>query len=524
MSRSVNIPLSLALLAFLCLQAQAFSLFEARFMRNTIMNAHASSTGIIELKKDSHSFYVEADLNTFPFNSGNSSNLTNTTVSSKNGLDRSDSVRFMISIPNDDSMAATNCLSFDYYECSKYRCYEYSWAKTIDFPGFTATTKAVGAYIYLDYFYWGLTTSDLYLAQSCYTGDSSSRVGYNRYGVLGLGTGNKDNFISSIIFSIYIEPHLQKGKLLFMKDESYAQTNGPLYTLNTNSTWQLSFSSGYIELPSYAVGISYGNLMFDINSDAIGLPFDVYSLFINYFTYTQGVLRCNAGKYKPTCYSSIKVEDLPEVTLSFNSYKISIPPKIYATPIEYKNGEYSFSFNFKGTDQSFSGKSYVTPAFQRSVILDANFMSYYYAVFDATSGSNVIYIYPSINVGPKSNNALWIAAGAAGAIFVIAGLLYCCCAKKKRKIPDTNSTTAAPLNVTNDAFNTIQAPLIYNQQGVNDSAPSYSYDTNLYNYQGYTQAQGMYGGVSQQPQGIVYTPGYGAAPGVYPQTQERIKQ
>jgi len=60
MSFQNNHPLkSVTLLALFSLNAMAFPLFGAK---NTLTNAHAGSSGVIELQKDFNGFYVEADL------------------------------------------------------------------------------------------------------------------------------------------------------------------------------------------------------------------------------------------------------------------------------------------------------------------------------------------------------------------------------------------------------------------------------------------------------------------------------
>jgi len=412
MSRNNIMFLSLAFLAFFCFQTQAFYPFKAYSSK---INAHATSSGIIDIKKDEYgTFYVEADL-----------------VDTQTGIPDPRPANMMISLSNTDSMLAIDCLSFTFYDCAQYHCNKYSGETTVDFPSFTATVEAAGGYIYLDSSHWALIDSYWYLAQSCQSKDLSSRIGLNRYGVLGLGTRDPSNFKSSKMFSVSIASDFSKGTLSFKND---AQSSQPLYTLSTNSAWKLSFEKGSIELPDYAIAYDNGNLVFDINSDAIGLPYDIYTLFIKYFTMTPGV-RCDSeSKYRPTCYFTGQIGDLPNVTISCDNGKLNIPSKIYATLLkdDGDGGESSFSLNFKGTDPSFSDKSFVTTTFKNSFILDANFMSYYYTVFDFTTGNNIISIYPSRNnADPGDNNTPWIVVGCIGVI-VLAGLGYYVFVKKKK--------------------------------------------------------------------------------------------
>ena len=503
-------------LALLCLHTNAFSLFELPSLRkNLIMNAHTTSSGRIDLKKDSYSssgFYVEADFSSSRYSQNSSSNSSNSTI---NSLSTSDTVKMMISIANEDTIVATNCLSFGYYDCSRYNCYKFSSSGNIDYPTFTATVSTqVKSYIHLDYNYWNIDTSYFYMASSCQTGDTSSGIGYDRYGVLGLGTGasSKVDFTSSAIFSIFINSNLSGGKLLFMKDTDYSSSYSALYTFYGNSTWQIPTYSAYIKTPSYSVNLKDGNIMFDVNSDAIGLPSDYYSLFITYFGYMPNIW-CNTDNYRPQCYTSQRLEDLPDIILAFNNYELKIPSKIYATYTSTSGSYTYFSFNFKATSPSLTGKNYVSPSFKNSIIFDAHFMSYYYTVFDATGNTNAISLYPSTNAPVEATFPKWIALGAVGILMLVG--ICCCCAKKKTAVVTNDATAAVVINTT-DGFNATQAPLVFNTP-----APNYPYGTTNYNYPGYsypTQPQ-VYQAYPAQPQGGVYVP-----PTQTGNFQERAKQ
>jgi len=329
----------------------------------------------------------------------------------------------------------------------------------------------------------------LYITFQCNAGASSSNFGSGLSGVLGLGTdnGGSSNFGYSPIFSIFINSDLTGGKLLFKSDtNTYAQSSNSIHSFYASSAWQITASSAYIQVGSYSVSFS-GSIIFDINSKAIGLPQSYYNSFLTYFGDLSGVY-CYSGKNsRPYCYYNGQLKNLPDIILSVSGSQIRIPSAIYAS-YSSTSGSYTYFYlNFKATSPYLSGVSYVPPSFQNSIILDANFMSYYYTVFDATSGSNYIYLYPSINA--LSNLAKWIVGGAVFAILLIS--ICCCYAKKKRSA--VTSIIATP--VSNPSFNnTIQTPIVYNQP-----VPTYSYDANQYNYPGY---QGVYQNY-QQPQGYI---------------------
>ncbi len=507
MSRSNILLFSLTFLAFFCSQSMAFP----SLLRNTIMNAHATSSGVIDLSKDSYGqFYVEADLSYY-WGAANSSKSSNSTNSTGNGTvnttSGNSSGRMMISTVNTDTMVAYSCFNFYYYDCSSYSCSKYSSTKSIDYPTFTANAQYAQSQMYLDYNYWSLSTSNyLYIANSCSAGSYSSSVGTGTYGVLGLGTGNggSSNFGYSPIFSIYINSGLTGGKLLFKSDTStYASSSNSISSFYANSTWQISASSStYLYVGGYSVYMS-GNVMFDINSNAIGLPQSYYNSFLTYFGYQANVYCYSGYNSRPYCYYLGDLKNLPDISLYIGGSKITIPSAIYAS-YSSKSGSYTYFYlNFKATSPSLSGECYVSPSFANSIILDRNFMSYYYVVFDAQYGSNYIYIYPSIN-GSPSNPAKWVASGAVVAILLIS--ICCCCAKKNRG-PSTAVATAAPLNGTaafnNTTFNNT-TQVVYTQPGVVTTVPNYSYDATQYNYQ---QPQGgVYQPYNAQPQAGVYQP------------------
>jgi len=474
------------------------------------MNAHATSSGIVELKKDYHTtgFYVEADLSYNRYGSSNHSNATNSTNSTSTSA--GESVKMMISISNVETMVAESCEYFGYYNCFQYGCYKYGSTQNIDYPAFSAYTTVAKGDMYLDYSYWKLSTAYLYIAQSCQS--HHNYFGYDRYGVIGLGTGGSagGDFSFSKIFSININSEVNGGSLLFKNDASnIAGVSSETYSFYANSTWQIRVYSGYVQVSYGSVGFS-GNVVFDINADAIGLPYNIYTSVVSYFrSYTSTY--CSSTNFRPTCtlYSG-SIGDLPDININLDGINLKIPSKIYTT----KNDDGSFYFNFKATSPSLTNDSYVTPSFQNSIILDARFMSYYYTVFDASSGYNYIKIYEK-STFPSS---WWINAGIAGAAFFAVLLCCCCCSKKKRVTK--NTSTVAQINNTTDIQNTTQAPLIYNQQV--PVVPTYSYDVNSYNYAGYN-AQPQYPGYNagyQQPQVYAPAPGYiqpQAAPVGYPQ-------
>jgi len=475
MRRGFTALLLLTLLVFLCLQTKVLPFFEGTSLRrNILMNAHTTSSGAIDIKADAYNtFYVEADLSYSYSHSSQNSSASNTG-------------RMMVSISNDETMVAEKCLNFSSYDCNAPNCNKLAETGSIDFPSFVANVQYAHSNIYLEDNYWRLNSAAyLYLAQSCTAGPMSpSSLGSGQSGVLGLGIGNgsRANFPHDAVFSIFLSSDLTKGKLLFKKDtSSYPRSSSSLYAFPTNSTWQIYPAKGSIQIEDWDTGAAFdGNMMFDLNFDAIGLPPGPFSVFMD-FVFSSAASCNSSGPGKPSCFTRQKLEDLPGMIFSINNQDIKVPSQVYATAInETKDGRY-FYLNVKQVSPSLSGENYVSPSFANSLVLGANFLSYYYTVFDASGINPAVYLYPSINVPWEFNPFLWIPVGLA-VIFICCCCCCCCCCPKEKKSFNHNETPRKDLMI--DAFKT--APLVENEQRVNymESSNEPENATSPYQYDG----------------------------------------
>ena len=415
MARTPTIILSLLFVAaFLCLQANSLPFLSNSPIETPTINAKVGNSGEIDLKKDSQGFYIEAELAFNP-------TLAPLPLPDPRPLD---TVKMALSLSNSETIAASNCLNFTDYNSSRYNWRYNMWETTISYPNLMARHSLAGyAYVYLDYKHWTLTEI-LYIASlnSCQTGANASFISSDRYGVLGLGTQDRGakNFKNSKNFSVYINPDSSSGKLIFTNDtNNFTISPEPVYKVSADANWRINIPRGHIVVKNYSADFNYGDAIFDVNSDAIGLPFDLFKWFISNFNLVSGI-SCSSDLYKPDCKTNGTINNLPDIFLSFNDTKIRIPPKIYAT----SHGKSNFKLNFKATSPDLSGPSYVTLDFKDSIIFDMNFMSYYFTVFDATSGSSVISLYPTV----LESNYKWIIIGAVAVVFLV---IIGCCIKRK---------------------------------------------------------------------------------------------
>jgi len=327
----------------------------------------------------------------------------------------------------------------------------------------------------LEFDHWSINPANfLYIATSCSAGTTTSTVGSGRYGILGLGTGagaskNFGNYAdNSPIFSIFLNSGLTEGKLLFKSDtDTYAQSQRPVIALGANSTWQTQVNSGYIQIGDEQVKFN-SSIMFDINSDAIGLPSDIYKSFLEYFTSLPDI-KCDAGYiYKPYCMTNTQLKDLPDILLSIDDDIVKIPAQIYATLRTDKSNDtdafFHFDLNFKLISPNLSGTNFVAPSFANSIILDAHFMSYYYTVFDAQTGANIIFLYESINAPSSGGNWWWILL-ILGAVLLVGGLCFCNSKKKKIEKNDASLNDINPDGL-NTGTQSVQAPLVEKEQEI----------------------------------------------------------
>lgn len=311
----------LFMILFLCLEAQGYSSPFLSTENSTTTPKYAGTSGVIDIKKDSQGFYVEADTGWYPFGPHQPQPDPSPLETAK----------WMISLSNSETMAgSSNCLNFSNYDYTKSNWDYNMWETTISYPNFITTALAGYSYILMDKKYWSMTD---YLfvpkADSCSSKGNAS-IGSDRYGVLGFGTLDRGakNFKTSKNFSVYIKPDLSAGKLLFNNETSnYTTSSKALYNLSSDVNWRLSFpQGGQIQVRNSSANFKNSYLMFDINSDAIGLPNDLYESFLGAFIKISGIV-CSYDLYKPECKYTGNIQDLPDIFLSFNDTKIKIPPR-----------------------------------------------------------------------------------------------------------------------------------------------------------------------------------------------------
>lgn len=471
-------------------------------IQRRFLDTYVTKNGNITLQKDSYGFYFEVDLSDHPSDASDSAYdpyKVNMTV----GLYTSQTL-----------LSSQPCLNYNTYDCSNYQCYNYTWATSLDFPYLSMQGFLVETRMYLDYSNWHLVYY-ANVANYCFS-QRESTFGSYRYGIVGLGwnytENNYNNYLSSdiIIISIYLNQNATSGTLLFGIDSNIRANSSYIATLSADVEFHVNATYFFLSVGSSTISFN-AKLIFDLDSDAIGLPYTIYNDVLQYLQ-TYSVSCVNTTYYKPLCLYAGNLTDLPTITLELQGFAIPIPPQIYvqdfSTLVSYYLGGSHFALNFKGLSSSFYDESYVTPAFENYVILDQNFMSYYTTQFTGSPSTNnyTISIYnPNPTSSPNSSGSqtwIYIVAGSVVGAIIIIGIACYCCKRSKRIRRQRNGNKIVSVEEPSEA--NIREPLNNTQQD------NTQYQYNMYppNY-----PQNIQGQYIPQPYGN--QPGM-PQPGAYP--------
>jgi len=242
--------------------------------------------------------------------------------------------------------------------------------------------------------------------------------------------------MNSSLFSIYLEADSSEGELLFGFDSSKAQKTAPNVTLSANNNW---FISGVNQLGIGSAKINItANLLFDVNSEAIGLPLAIFTLLINSINENQ-LMACETDKtFLPTCQYSGEIQDIPNFIIVIGNQSLSIPAQYFAKSNE---GGSSITLYFKAIASNLTDESFVTADFENYIIVDRHIMTYFYTLFDATSASgNVINLFIADH---QDHTLLYIILGSSvifvGLCFCFVVFVFCCSSNpnqtKPQKLP-----------------------------------------------------------------------------------------
>lgn len=425
-------------------------------LQRRFLDTYVTKNGNLTLQKDSTGFYVEVDLADHPSDASDSFVYdpwkTNMTV----GLYTS------------QTLLSISCLNYTPYDCSNYVCYNYTWPISLDFPYLSMQGNLVETQMYLDYSNWHL----LYyanVANYCYSQREAS-YGTYRSGIVGLAWNYTQGnyYSSSAIISIYLNQNTTGGTLLFGIDSNIRAKSSYIATLSADDEFHVNATTFFLSVGSNTINFN-AKLIFDLDSDAIGLPLTTYNYLIQDLNSLYNT-RCKNSTYKPICYYSGNLTDLPTINLELQNSLLPLPPQIYVENFNAQGTGSYFVLNFKGLSSSLYDQSYVTPAFENYVILDQNFMTYYTTQFSGSTGNYSISIYnPNPSSSPSNQDWIYIVIGSVVGAIVTIGLICYCCKRSKRIRRQRREKNKIVVEESSEA--SIREPLAVNPQFNNTQYP-----------------------------------------------------
>ena len=347
----------------------------------------------------------------------------------------------MLALYSSKSMLSSDCLGMVPYDIAAHNATLTNSSWSLLLMNFKADGNFIDTSLWLDRQHWSLNANAIY-ADTC----SSLKISYNDtdiLGVIGLGfaDGSSSNYLQGQpLFSIYINRSLQTGELLFKEDSSKKDGLDTITTLSSDNNWRVpntnSILIGDITLP-FNVTANY-ELNFDINSDAIGIPDDLYLTFINYIMLNTNQLRCSNSTYQPVCTYTGKLSDLPVLTFVFADASLPVPPEVYVANNQDLTGDIDgeITLYLKSVSVSQGGSNHVTSLYVDNFIMDAHVLSYYYTVFsgDVNQRTGNITLFKAVqtNTPNQPNQSYWWIWLLIILFMLIAFALYLYIAKKRK--------------------------------------------------------------------------------------------
>lgn len=413
-------PFFLATLIYLTASTLALS-FPNPFSqpKPALLSLYAPQSGIVPLYRDNSGFFSYIDINSF------SSDASDTAPNPQ-------TVPMMLGLYTSKTVFINNCLDFSPYNCTNPICNPFSWVnESKSLPYFTVEGYQADALAFLDYSYWSLWDYAL-IGTSC-TSNASSAYANTRLGVLGLGSGPgaNSNYLNIESVSIYLEKDLTQGYLYFGRNRSLYDTGVRSIVLNSEGNWHVYGEGSELRVNNHTLYMNV-NVIFDVGSDMMGFPLAIYKRLMKFLA--EESISCPDDVYtRPVCNYTGAIEDLPNITLHIQYENIKIVPEIYvqSTANTTVNGS-TITLNLRALSPKLSGESYVTEDYRDYIILDMNFMSYYYLTFlGDTVTINVAGPMPAVVPSESDLSSIYIVAGCLG--FVVIAIIGGCCYAYRRK-------------------------------------------------------------------------------------------
>ena len=419
------------------LRGSAIRLEDSGFTNPSILSLSSINLGQVSLKRSNNGFFISAELP-----DSLNTNLTTNTAD------------MILALYTD------NTLLFN-YNCSDYKSCHINSSTTVaaSFPYFTAEGEYASVDASLSSGYWKLSSDAIVnTTEGNYSINSTTP-----YGIIGMGLdGNASaNFINQPSFSISLTANGDSGQLLFTPDMSLAESDTPQAKLSAGSNWHIH-GVNTIDIGFY-INVKNTSLIFDLNSDTIGLPLTIYNQVLEALESQYGLVCSTDTYYKPVCSNYQMKDDFPGLKINIGDQSISIPSSVYVQGGDADIQTYAVSLSLKALSSNLTGESYVTPVYENYIILSYPVLAYYYTVFDGNSQTVTLY---TADHSESMSYILYIVVGWFGLFIVIALCYYCYMRMKVARQANADRAT--------ENQSSIQDPLMApsaSAQEVNDQVP-----------------------------------------------------
>ena len=370
-------------------------------------------------------------------------------------------VNMLVSLYTSQTFLTSDCGGFGGYFASNHIANVSNVTDNLILANNNITGSLSSVNLWVDSNHWQQNDSAIY-ADRCPVFDSSHTTynGSNLSGVIGFGYTNTTlaNYGANIpTLSVYLNEDLRGGKLFFGLNEARTARLFSAVKFNTLSDWRVpGVSSVTIGGASYSVrNSSEYQMIFDLNTDVIGIPETIYNIVIQGFE-DSSTLSCVRGSLSnPVCGFTGNLTDLPTIDIAVGDKILRIPPQAYVINASTYNATTSgvIILALKAlTPNSANPRNHVLEPFRNTIILGARVFSYYQVVFtgsrDLTNSAGTVELFevnpnfnpdPSPTPGPEptpaptpdpSSSAWWIILVVVAVVLVGVGL---CCYITKRK-------------------------------------------------------------------------------------------
>jgi len=281
-----------------------------------------------------------------------------------------------------------------------------------------------------------------------YSEDEVALLDRKANGIIGLGISgpSRQNFRRGLAeFSIYLAPSGSHGEIIFGMNQNLIDKDFHPLAFPSSENWEISFENGIIEFGDLVSDFD-GVMIFDINLDGIGLPYDIYIEFLERLL-EENFIECpQVSDYCNVIFSHNPKRRLPDIVLNND---LVIPSELYIQSFAIPSGKMMNYVKLIGLRKDYLSTMNITTipgkilkiseGYENHIILGSPFLSYYYVSFRRHSNGPVIHIYKS-NSKNEFFVILMIFSFVVCALAILGIILYFVIQKKRQLQRNTEGT------------------------------------------------------------------------------------